>query len=65
MWRVVVLCWIFIAPALAGVLVVITLLTAALAPEVGRWIVYAAIAGAILGLPAAVIIAETQSRGLV
>ena len=64
MWRVVALCWIFIAPTLAGVLVLITLLTPALAPDVGRWIVYSAIAGAILGVPAAVVFAKTQARGL-
>ena len=64
MWRVVVLFWIFIAPTLAGLLVLITLLTPALAPDLGRWIVYAAIAGAILGVPAAIIFAKTQARGL-
>ncbi len=64
MWRVVVLFWIFIAPTLAGVFVLVTLLTPALAPELGRWIIYAAIAGAVLGVPAAIIFARTQVKGL-
>ena len=64
MWRVVALCWIFIAPVLAGVLVLAAILTPALAPDLGRWIVYAAIAGAILGVPAAFAFAKTQARGL-
>ncbi len=64
MWRVVALCGIFIAPVLAGVLVLAAILTPALAPDLGRWIVYAAIAGAILGVPAAFAFAKTQARGL-
>ena len=64
MWRVVALCWIFIAPVLAGVLVLAAILTPALAPDLGRGIVYAAVAGAILGIPAAFVFAKTQARGL-
>ena len=63
-WRVVALCWIFLAPTLAGVLVLIAILTPALAPDVGRWIVYAAVAGAILAVPVAIVFAKTQARGL-
>jgi len=64
MWRVAALCWIFMAPTLAGVFVLITLLTPALAPDLGRWIVYSAMAGAILGVPAAIVFAKTQAKGL-
>ncbi len=64
MWRVVAVCWIFMAPTLAGVLVLIAILTPALGPDLGRWIVSAAVAGAILAVPAAIIFAKTQARGL-
>ena len=64
MWRVVALCWVFLAPTLAGVLVLVTLLIPALAPDLGRWILYAAIAGAMIAVPAAVAFARTQARGL-
>ncbi len=36
MWRVVLLCWVFLAPTLTGVLILVTLLIPALAPELGR-----------------------------
>ena len=64
MWRVVLLCWVFIAPTLAGVLILVTLLVPALAPDLGRWIVLSAIAGAILAIPASFGFARTQARGL-
>jgi hypothetical protein len=64
MWRVVALCWIFLAPTLAGVLVLVAILTPALAPDLGGRIVYAAVAGAILAVPAAIVFAKTQARGL-
>ena len=64
MWRVVALCWVFLAPTLAGVFVLVTLLIPALAPDLGAWIAYAAILGAILAVPAAFVFAKTQARGL-
>ena len=64
MWRVAILCWVFIAPTLAGVLILAVMLVPALAPNLGAWIVYAAIVGAILAAPAAVVFARTQARGL-
>jgi len=64
MWRIVVLCWVFIAPTVAGILVLVTLLTPAFAQDLGRWILYAAVAGAILAVPAAFAFAKTQARGL-
>ncbi len=64
MWRVAALCWVFIAPTLAGILIMATLFVPALAPDLGRWIVYAAISGAILGVPASIGFARTQARGL-
>ncbi len=64
MWRVVLLCWVFLAPTLAGVLILVTLLIPALAPELGRWILYAALAGAVIAVPASFAFAKTQARGL-
>ncbi len=64
MWRVVLLCWVFLAPTLAGVLILVTLLIPALAPELGRWILYAALAGAVIAIPASFAFAKTQARGL-
>ncbi len=59
MWRVVLLCWVFLAPTLAGVLILVTLLIPALAPELGRWILYAALAGAVIAIPAPFAFAKT------
>ena len=64
MWRIVILCWVFIAPTLAGILIMVTLFIPALAPDLGRWIIYAAITGAILAFPASFAFAKTQARGL-
>ncbi len=64
MWRVVLLCWVFLAPTLAGVLILVTLLIPALAPELGRWILYAALAEAVIAIPASFAFAKTQARGL-
>ena len=64
MWRVVLLCWVFLAPTLAGILVLLVLLTPALAPNLSAWIGYAALLGAILAVPAAFVFAKTQARGL-
>ncbi len=64
MWRVVVLCWVFLAPTLAGVLILVTLLIPALAPGLGHWIIYAALAGAVIAIPASFAFAKTQARGL-
>ncbi len=64
MWWVVLLCWVFLAPTLAGVLILVTLLIPALAPELGRWILYAALAGAVIAVPASFAFAKTQARGL-
>jgi hypothetical protein len=64
MWRVVLLCWVFVAPTLAGVLVMITLFVPGIGADQGAWIAYAAILGAILAVPAAFVFAKTQARGL-
>ncbi len=64
MWWVVLLCWVFLAPTQAGVLILVTLLIPALAPELGRWILYAALAGAVIAVPASFAFAKTQARGL-
>jgi hypothetical protein len=53
MWRIVALCWVFTAPALAGALVVAVLATPQLAAEAGLWIPIAALLGALYGVPAA------------
>jgi hypothetical protein len=47
MWRIVALCWVFTAPALAGALVVAVLATPQLAAEAGLWIPIAALLGAL------------------
>ena len=51
MWRIVALCWVFTAPALAGALVVAVLATPQLAAEAGLWIPIAALLGALYGVP--------------
>jgi len=48
MWRVATLFWVFIAPVLAGALVLAVLLTPGLQAEAGRWIGLAALAGAVI-----------------
>jgi hypothetical protein len=64
MWRVVALCWVFLAPVLAGLFVLIVILTPGLQANLGVWIVYSAILGAVLGVPAAFVFAKTQAKGL-
>ncbi len=58
MWRIVALCWVFTAPALAGALVIAVLATPQLAAEAGLWIPIAALLGALYGVPAARCIAR-------
>ena len=58
MWRIVALCWVFTAPALAGALVVAVLATPQLAAEAGLWIPVAALLGFIYGVPFARVIAR-------
>ena len=53
MWRIVALCWVFTAPALAGALVIAVLATPQLAAEAGLWIPIAALLGTLYGVPAA------------
>jgi len=53
MWRIVALCWVFTAPALAGALIIAVLATPQLAAEAGLWIPIAALLGALYGVPAA------------
>jgi len=53
MWRIVALCWVFTAPALAGALVVAALATPQLAAEAQLWIPVAGLLGAVYGVPAA------------
>jgi hypothetical protein len=58
MWRIVALCWVFTAPALAGALVIAVLATPQLAAEAELWIPIAALLGALYGVPAARCIAR-------
>jgi hypothetical protein len=58
MWRIVALCWVFTAPALAGALVIAVLATPQLAADAGLWIPIAAALGALYGVPAARCIAR-------
>src|SRR5664279_4183004 len=58
MWRIVALCWVFTAPALAGALVIAVLVTPQLATDAGLWIPIAALLGALYGVPAACCIAR-------
>jgi hypothetical protein len=53
MWRIVALCWVFTAPALAGTLIIAALATPQLAAEAGLWIPIAALFGALYGVPVA------------
>jgi len=53
MWRIVALCWVITAPALAGALVVATLATPPLAAQAQLWLPIAALLGALYGLAAA------------
>jgi len=57
-WRIVAVCWVFTAPALAGTLLVAVLATPQLAAEAGLWIPIAALLGALYGVPAARCIAR-------
>ena len=58
MWRIVALCWVFTAPALAGALLIGVLATPQLAADAGLWIPMAAFLGALYGVPAARCIAR-------
>ena len=58
MWRIVALCWVFTAPALAGALVIAVLATPQLALDAGLWIPIAALLGGLYGVPAARCIAR-------
>ena len=58
MWRIVAVCWVFTAPALAGTLIIAALATPQLAAEAGLWIPIAALLGALYGVPAARCIAR-------
>ncbi len=58
MWRTALLLFVIIAPVTAGVLVLAALLTPALQDDLGRWIVIAAIVGAVLGIPLSYIAAK-------
>jgi hypothetical protein len=58
MWRVAALFWVFIAPVAAGVLVLAALLTPALQDELGKWIGVAAIAGFVVAIPIAWMVAK-------
>ena len=59
MWRVAALFWVFIAPVLAGVLVLAVLLCPALQVGTGKWIAGAAIVGAVIAAPVAWTIARS------
>jgi len=59
MWRVAALFWVFIAPVLAGFLVLTVLMTPGLQAEAGKWIASAAIAGAAIAAPIAWTIAKS------
>jgi hypothetical protein len=59
MWRVAALFWLFIAPVVAGVLVLAALLTPGLQAEAGKWIGMAAVAVAVVAVPVAWTIAKS------
>ncbi len=59
MWRVAALFWVFIAPVVAGILVLAVLLAPGLQAEAGEWIGMAAIAGAVVAVPVAWVIAKS------
>ena len=59
MWRVAALFWVFIAPVLAGALVLAVLLAPGLQAEAGKWIGFAALAGAVIAAPIAWTIAKS------
>ncbi len=59
MWRVAALFWVFIAPVVAGVLVLAAMMTPSLQFELGKWIVVAAIAGFAAAMPIAWTIAKS------
>jgi hypothetical protein len=59
MWRVAALFFVFIAPVLAGVLVLAVLMCPAAQVEAGKWIASAAIAGAAIAAPVAWTIAKS------
>jgi hypothetical protein len=53
MWRIVALCWVFTAPALAGALVIAVLATPQLAAEAQLWVPVAGLLGVVYSVPAA------------
>jgi hypothetical protein len=59
MWRVAALFWVFIAPVVAGVLVLAVLMAPGLQAEAGKWIGMAAIAGAVVAVPIAWAVAKS------
>ncbi len=59
MWRVAALFWVFIAPVVAGILVLAVLLAPGLQAEAGKWIGRAAIAAAVVAFPVAWTIAKS------
>jgi len=59
MWRVAALFWVFIAPVLAGALVLAVLLCPALGVGTGKWIAGAAVVGALIAMPVAWMIARS------
>jgi hypothetical protein len=58
MWRIVALCWVFTAPALAGALIVAVLATPQLAADAGLLVPICALLGVLYGVPAARCIAR-------
>ncbi len=51
MWRVAALFWVFIAPVLAGALVLAVLMAPSLQSEAGKWIAVAGILGFVVAIP--------------
>lgn len=62
MWRTL-LFWVFIAPVVAGVLVLAAMLAPALQFDLGRWIVIGALVGAVLAIPVSYIAAKNAPGG--
>ncbi|MGD0640806.1 MAG: hypothetical protein ABSC22_08670 [Roseiarcus sp.] len=62
MWKVAALFWVFIAPVVAGVLVLAVLMAPALQMEAGKWIAIAAILGFVVAIPVAWAVARMNAR---
>ena len=57
MWKAILL-FVIIAPTLAGVCILVTLLVPSLQNDLGRWIVIAAIVGAVVAIPISFVVSK-------